>query len=60
MEVLAYEAGIEYAQLSRIELGKINTTVYQIYVLSKILDEPLSSLLNCVNANEGFEKILSR
>lgn len=60
MEDLAYKAGIEYTQLSRIELGKINTTVYQIYVLSKILDEPLTSLLNCINMKEGFVKQLSR
>lgn len=42
MESLAYAAGIEYAQLSRIELGKINTSVYQLYLLAEILERPLA------------------
>lgn len=42
MESLAYAAGIEYAQLSRIELGKINTSVYQLYLLAEILERPLT------------------
>lgn len=37
IEKLANEAGIDYTQLSRIELGKINTSVYQVYVISKSL-----------------------
>ncbi|MDP2413841.1 helix-turn-helix domain-containing protein [Daejeonella sp.] len=35
MEKLAQEAGIEYSQVSDIELGKINTTVSTICLLSK-------------------------
>ena len=35
MEKLAQEAGIEYSQVSDIELGKINTTVSTIYLLAK-------------------------
>lgn len=38
IEKLALEAGIEYAQLSRIELGRINTSIYQIYKISKTLE----------------------
>jgi transcriptional regulator with XRE-family HTH domain len=37
IEKLTLEAGIEYTQLSRIEPGKINTTIYQIYKISKAL-----------------------
>ena len=37
IEKLANEAGIDYTQLSRIELGKINTSVYQVYVISSSL-----------------------
>lgn len=35
MEKLAQEAGIEYSQVSDIELGKINTTISTIYLLAK-------------------------
>lgn len=38
IEKLALEAGMEYTQLSRIELGRINTSIYQIYKISKSLD----------------------
>jgi transcriptional regulator with XRE-family HTH domain len=31
---LAYESGMEYSQLSRIERGKINTSLYQVYVIA--------------------------
>ena len=34
MEELAAMSGMEYIQISRIELGKINTTVFQIYRLA--------------------------
>ena len=37
IEKLANDAGIEYTQLSRIELGKINTSIYQIYIISNSL-----------------------
>jgi transcriptional regulator with XRE-family HTH domain len=48
LEALALEAGIEIKQLSRIEYGEINTTVYQIYNLSQCLE---------INLNEVFELI---
>jgi transcriptional regulator with XRE-family HTH domain len=41
---LAHESGMEYSQLSRIERGKINTGVYQVYVLATVLDISLESL----------------
>jgi len=37
LESLALEAGIAYAQLSRIEHGKINTSVHQLYKICKVL-----------------------
>ena len=38
---LAFEAEIEISQISRIELGKINTTIETVKLISKILDIPL-------------------
>ena len=38
MEELAAMSGMEYIQISRIELGKINTTVFQIYRLANSLN----------------------
>jgi transcriptional regulator with XRE-family HTH domain len=49
LERVAFDAGIDYTQLSRIELGKINTSIYQIYIVSKSLDVPLPELLNIKN-----------
>lgn len=37
IEKLAAEASMEYTQLCRIELGQINTSLYQIYKISKAL-----------------------
>jgi len=41
MEKLANDAGISYVQLSRIENGKINTTLYQLYILLVTLKVPV-------------------
>ena len=41
---LAYESDMEYMQLSRIELGQINTSVYQLFKISKALDVELTDL----------------
>lgn len=48
IEQLALDAGMEYTQVSRIELGRINTSIYQIYRISKILDVTLTELLKDV------------
>ncbi len=48
MERVAFDAGIEYVQLSRIERGKINTSIYQIYVVSKSLEVNMVDILNNV------------
>jgi transcriptional regulator with XRE-family HTH domain len=44
MQQLANEVGIEYIQLSRIERGKINTTIYQVYVIYNYLGEPITQI----------------
>jgi transcriptional regulator with XRE-family HTH domain len=46
IEGLANEANIEYSQLSRIELGKINTTLTQIHNITSALGIKLSDLFN--------------
>lgn len=37
IEELACQSGMDYSQISRIERGKINTSVYHIYIISKAL-----------------------
>lgn len=49
IEEVANEAGIEYTQLSRIELGKINTSIYQIYRIAVTLDIEIQELFNGLN-----------
>jgi transcriptional regulator with XRE-family HTH domain len=44
IEKLAAEAGMEYTQLSRIELGQINTSLFQIYKISKALSVNMCEL----------------
>lgn len=41
---LAFEANIELSQISRIELGKINTTIGSINQIAKTLEIPLEDL----------------
>ena len=38
VEQLALNAGLSYSQVSRIELGKISTSAYTIFILSKSLN----------------------
>jgi transcriptional regulator with XRE-family HTH domain len=37
IETLALDSGLAYSQISRIELGKINTTAYTIHILAHAL-----------------------
>jgi transcriptional regulator with XRE-family HTH domain len=37
IETLALESGLAYSQISRIELGKINTTAYTVHILAHSL-----------------------
>ena len=54
MEKTAFESEMEYIQISRIELGKINTTVYQVYKLAKALDIEMTEFF--AGINEEIEK----
>ncbi len=45
---LAFSANIEYTQVSRIERGKINTSVYQLYIISGALEINISALFEGV------------
>ena len=49
IEALALELNLEYSQLSRIELGKINTSIFHVYQISKCLQAPLADLFNDLN-----------
>ena len=42
---LAFEVGIEYTQLSRIERGVISTSFYQLYMISRALEIDLELLM---------------
>jgi transcriptional regulator with XRE-family HTH domain len=42
MQTLAYTINIEYSQISRIELGKINTSISTVYDIAEALDVPLN------------------
>lgn len=44
MEKLALESGMEYSQIRRIEHGVINTTIYQVYRISKTLNVPMKDI----------------
>jgi transcriptional regulator with XRE-family HTH domain len=46
IEQLAFEIGVEYTQLSRIERGRINTSVFQLFLISKALKINFSEIIN--------------
>ena len=46
IERVAFDAGMEYTQLSRIEHGKINTSIYHIYKISRSLNIRMPYLFN--------------
>ena len=48
IQELAFNADVEYTQVSRIERGKINTSMYQLYIISKALE------INIANLFEGI------
>ena len=41
MQTLAYTINVEYSQISRIELGKINTSINTVYEIAVALEVPL-------------------
>jgi transcriptional regulator with XRE-family HTH domain len=46
LETLAFKADMDYTQLSRIELGKINTSVFQLYKIASALNIPIQELFD--------------
>lgn len=54
MEHVAVYSDMEYIQLSRIELGKINTSIYQVYKISNALSEPIPNIFQTLS-NESIE-----
>ena len=48
LEKLAHDAEMDYSQLNRIELGKINTSIYHIYQISKFLEIPVPELFKSI------------
>ena len=49
LENLAFKADMDYTQLSRIELGKINTSIFQIYKIANALQITASDILNALD-----------
>lgn len=44
-ENLAFECGLEYSQINRIELGKINTSISHLFLIAKALKVSPKELL---------------
>ncbi|NBO49046.1 MAG: XRE family transcriptional regulator [Chitinophagia bacterium] len=57
IQALADLVGIEYTQMSRIELGKINTSVLQVCKISRALEVCMSTLLKDLELNVGKKEI---
>jgi len=49
LETLAFNADMDYTQLSRIELGKINTSIFQIHKIASALAISTSDILNALD-----------
>jgi transcriptional regulator with XRE-family HTH domain len=45
IEQLACEIGVEYTQLSRIERGRINTSIFNLFLITKALNTSFSELV---------------
>lgn len=52
IEALAFEIGIEYTQLSRIERGKINTSMYQLYLIAQGLGVTMAEIFEGVDTGK--------
>lgn len=44
LQELALQSGIEYSQVSRIERGIINTSIYHVYIISNTLEVPMRTI----------------
>jgi transcriptional regulator with XRE-family HTH domain len=49
VEQLALNSGLTYSQVSRIELGKISTSAFAIFIISKTLNVSLDVLFEMPN-----------
>ena len=49
LETLAFKADMDYTQLSRIELGKINTSLFQIHKIANALGISSSEILSALD-----------
>lgn len=49
LETLAFKADMDYTQLSRIELGKINTSLFQIHKIANALGISSSDILTALD-----------
>ena len=49
LESLAFKAEMDYTQLSRIELGKINTSVFQIFKIAAALKIPIQDIFEDIH-----------
>ena len=58
MEKTAFESEMEYIQISRIELGKINTTLYQVYKLAKAMDIEMAEFF--IGIHDAIDKKLEK
>ena len=45
IEQLACDIGVEYTQLSRIERGRINTSIFYLFLITKALNTSFSELV---------------
>jgi DNA-binding XRE family transcriptional regulator len=57
IEEAAHNAGLEYTQLSRIELGKINTSIYHAFVISETLEVKIHDIFKEVYKSNGNGKV---
>jgi transcriptional regulator with XRE-family HTH domain len=56
MTTLAHDSDMEYIQLSRIERGQINTTLFQLFKISKALNIRLEELFKGVVEEVIFDQ----
>jgi transcriptional regulator with XRE-family HTH domain len=49
IERAAHNAGLEYTQLSRIELGKINTSIYHVFMITESLDVKMQEIFKDIH-----------
>lgn len=50
MESLAFESGIEYRQIGRIERGEVNTTVMSLYRISEVLQTDIQEFFDATES----------